>query len=372
MPAMPDAKPTPARDLAFVPGTELVFGPQAARRRQVSDAVARISRGWGFTDIILPSFDDRRTFDGSDAKESDLYRFLDREGRWLTLRADFTLIAAKALAIELRREPRMIRASYEGRVFRFQPSGHGARVEQSQRGLEWVNASGVVYDAASLCIAAECLKELGLHDAAIVIGHAGFVSAALGEKGRTDRALLEAIDHKNPARIRELAKRRGLDAEQTELLTQLPGLCGGREVIARARSIASSPDAVAALDELEALAGLLQNTGSQLKPLFDLGEVRQYHYYSGMMFKIYHSRVGDDLGGGGRYDRLFDRYGLDVPAVGFGFDLARLTEALPRSESGAEIGAVSIDAASETNALARALEARARGDQVLLIGKQGI
>lgn len=361
---MPDTS-IRSRDLAFAPGTELVFGPQAARRRQVSDTIARVSRGWGFTDIILPSFDDRRTFEGADVSEADLLRFMDREGRWLTLRADFTLIAAKALAIELRREPRMIRASYEGRVFRFQASGHGARVEQSQRGLEWVNARGAVFDAALLCIAAECLAELGLKDATLVVGHAGFVASALGDKGKSDRALLEAIDHKNVARIKELAHRRGLDAERAALLAELPSLSGGAEVISRARSIAPFAGAHTALDELDALAGMLREAGSGVAPLFDLGEVRQFNYYSGMMFKIYHSRVGDDLGGGGRYDRLFDRYGLDVPAVGFGFDLARLTDALPRRENG-ETAQVPVNARSGAVALREAIELRAKGQGVSL------
>ncbi len=365
---MPQARTTNARDLAFVPGTELVFGPQAARRRQVSDTIARVSRGWGFTDIILPSFDDRRTFEGGDAHDADLYRFMDREGRWLTLRADFTLIAAKALAVELRREPRTIRASYEGRVFRFQPSGHGARVEQSQRGLEWVNAPGTTFDAATLCIAGECLSALGLHDAVLVVGHAAFIGAALGEKGRGDRALLEALDHKNPARIHELAKRRGLDATRTELLARLPGLCGGPEVIALARTIAPEPEAAAALDELEALARTLRESVASLNVLYDLGEVRQFSYYSGMMFKVYHHGVGEELGGGGRYDRLFDRYGLDVPAIGFGFDLARLTEALPRTEVHGAASVASATAGQGAQGLKSLLEARGRGEQAILAG----
>lgn len=361
---MPDTS-IRSRNLAFAPGTELVFGPQAARRRQVSDTIARVSRGWGFTDIILPSFDDRRTFDGADASEADLFRIMDREGRWLTLRADFTLIAAKALAIELRREPRMIRASYEGRVFRFQASGHGARVEQSQRGLEWVNARGSIYDAAVLCIAMECLGELGLKDATLVVGHAGFVASVLGDNAKCDRALLEAIDHKNVARIRELAHRRGLEPARAALLAELPSLCGGPEVIARARQIAPFSGAKSALDDLDALATLLREAGAGVMPLFDLGEVRQFSYYSGMMFKIYHARVGEEVGGGGRYDRLFERYGLDIPAVGFGFDLARLTDALPRGENG-EAALAAVNARHGAVALREALELRAKGQSVSL------
>ncbi|NJN83160.1 MAG: hypothetical protein HC802_13330 [Caldilineaceae bacterium] len=98
--------------------------------------------GWGFDEIILPGFDSADDF----SDQNGLYSLIDREGHRLALRADFTQMASKALAMELRREARQIRATYEGRVYRFQPSGHGRRVEQTQRGLEWVNARGAVYD----------------------------------------------------------------------------------------------------------------------------------------------------------------------------------------------------------------------------------
>ena len=103
-----------AKQLSFPPGTELVFGPQAERRRFISDQIAEVFRGWGFNEIILPAFDSGETFEGAPdlADETELYHLTDREGRRLTLRADFTLIAAKALAMDLRRENRPVRACY--------------------------------------------------------------------------------------------------------------------------------------------------------------------------------------------------------------------------------------------------------------------
>ncbi len=361
---------TNAKDLTFPPGTEIVFGPQAHRRSYVNDTIARVFAGWSFSEIILPSFDARQTFAGASGDDPDAYTMIDREGNALALRADFTQIAAKALAIELRRENRTIRACYEGRVYRFQPSGHGARVEQSQRGLEWVNVRGAIYDAATILIARECLDALGLDDAALVVGHAGFVNAALGERGRADRALLEAVDHKNPARIREIAKRRGLDDKSAELLAQLPSLCGGAEVLKEARALAPRPEAAKALDELAEIAKLLEAVGG-LKGgiLIDLGEVRRFEYYSGTMFKIYHPRVGDDLGGGGRYDRLFDRYGLDVPAVGLGLDIARVTDALPREDVNGHAKPQNVAASKGAAALKDLLKARGEGKVVALEGQ---
>lgn len=348
--------------LSFPPGTELVFGPQAARRTRIDSELARVMHGWGFDEIILPGFDVPETFE-SLSSDAGLYRLVDREGHNLVLRADFTQIASKALAMELRRDRRQIRATYEGRVYRFQPSGHGHRVEQSQRGLEWVNAPGPLFDAACILIARECLQAVGIGNAVIVVGHAGFVNAVLGQRGGQDRRLHEALDHKNPSRIRELALRMGLDGDSARLLETLPLLTGGAEVLRQASQFNLSPAARDALADLEAIDALLAQSGAN-DVLFDLGEVRQFHYYSGAMFKVYSSAVGEELGGGGRYDRLYDRFGLDVPAVGFGFNLARLTEAAPRDFGGdAKPAAVS---AAAPGALRQALALRAQGKAVAL------
>lgn len=345
--------------LSFPPGTELVFGPQAARRTRIDSELARVIHGWGFDEIILPGFDTAEAFDNADG----LYTLIDREGTKLALRADFTQMASKALAIELRRDNRQVRATYEGRIYRFQPGGHGHRVEQTQRGLEWLNARGPVYDAANLLIARECLRAVGIEAPVIVVGHAGFVNAVLGDRGRAERRLLEALDHKNPSRIRVVAERIGLDTDTVKVLETLPMLTGGAEVLAQAGKFALNKAGRAALDDLAAIGALLADCGAN-DVLFDLGEVRQFDYYSGAMFKVYARGVGDELGGGGRYDRLYDRFGLDVPAVGLGFDVARLAEAAPRDLGGnGDVAAVS---AAAPGALQEVLKKRALGLNVTL------
>lgn len=358
------------KQLSFPPGTELVFGPQAVRRQWISDRISQVLRGWGFDEIVLPAFDSAETFEDLPERtdEAELYTLIDREGRRLTLRADFTLIAAKALAMELRREPRQIRACYEGRVYRFAPSGHGHRVEQPQRGLEWVNAAGAPYDAAVLMLALECLDNVGAKDARLVVGHAGFVHAVLSENGRRERRLLEALDYKNPTRIRQVAQRIGLDSDTVALLEALPLLTGGPEVFESVRKFALSNYAAVALEKLEALYKILEEAGAADRVLLDLGEVRRADYYSGFMFKVYDPSVGEELGGGGRYDHLFDRYGMDVPAVGFGVNLARLAEAT--SENGyADDNSESVDAKTGAVGLKRVAELRAAGKSILLEDK---
>lgn len=348
------------RHLTFPPGTELAFGPQAERLERVSATLADVFRGWGFQSLQLPTFDVHETFREIAGRH---YRLTDPEGRELTLRADFTQAAAKALAPLLAASERQLRAWYHGRVFRFESSGHAARVETTQSGVEWLRADGRVFDAALLALADECLVACGITDAQIVVGHAGFVQSVLGDNGRNDPDLAEALDQKNPSRIREVAKRIGID--DPTLLAKLPVLCGGREVLNDARELGVGDEATQALDELNALADSLESLPLTNGLLFDLGEVRRFDYYSGIMFKVYHSASGSELAGGGRYDSLYQSHGLTVPSVGLAFDDVGLAGVAPQRNRADDTTLID---ASSPDALAQLVAQRRDGNSATLEG----
>jgi ATP phosphoribosyltransferase regulatory subunit HisZ len=56
----------------------------------------------------------------------------------------------------------------------------------------------------------------------------------------------------------------------------------------------------------------------------DLGLLRDLGYYSGAILEVYDPALGHVLGGGGRYDELLRRFGVDLPAAGFALYLERV------------------------------------------------
>ena len=60
----------------------------------------------------------------------------------------------------------------------------------------------------------------------------------------------------------------------------------------------------------------------------DLGEIRGFDYYSGILFRVYVPGLGFEVALGGRYDGLPAQFGYDTPAVGFSFTLERLEQVL--------------------------------------------
>jgi ATP phosphoribosyltransferase regulatory subunit len=57
-------------------------------------------------------------------------------------------------------------------------------------------------------------------------------------------------------------------------------------------------------------------------------------YYTGFVFEGYVDDLGFSLCGGGRYDGLLPRFGLDVPAVGWMCGIERILIALQRRAGG--------------------------------------
>jgi ATP phosphoribosyltransferase regulatory subunit len=58
--------------------------------------------------------------------------------------------------------------------------------------------------------------------------------------------------------------------------------------------------------------------------------VRGLDYYTGLVFRVFAPGLGFEVGGGGRYDTLLERFGRPLPAVGFMLGLDRVVLLLER------------------------------------------
>jgi ATP phosphoribosyltransferase regulatory subunit len=68
----------------------------------------------------------------------------------------------------------------------------------------------------------------------------------------------------------------------------------------------------------------LERRGVADRVQIDLGLLRDLGYYSGAILEVYDPALGHVLGGGGRYDGLLKRFGVDLPAAGFALYLERV------------------------------------------------
>ena len=64
---------------------------------------------------------------------------------------------------------------------------------------------------------------------------------------------------------------------------------------------------------------------------FDLGLLRDFDYYTGMIFEGYTPELGYPIIGGGRYDKMMAAFGSPCPAIGFALGVDRIALALARA-----------------------------------------
>ena len=97
-------------------------------------------------------------------------------------------------------------------------------------------------------------------------------------------------------------------------------------MIKEARELIRNARSVEALDHLEEIYSIFESLDLAHHLTIDLGEVRGFDYYTGILFRAYVPQLGFEVASGGRYDGLADTFGEDLPAVGFSFSLDRLEQ----------------------------------------------
>jgi len=304
-----------------IPGTQDLLFEAARRLRRCEAALCERFETAGYAEVIPPAIE------AADVFGPEAFRALDRSGKLIALRADFTAQVARIAATRLAgMSP--LRLYYRGSIVRRVAPDSGPIHERLQAGCELVGAAGPEADAEILALAATALHALGVKGR-ISLGSTGYFSAlaaAAGASPRLAAALNDAVDRKDLPTLRTLCEREVVPGKAREailMLAQPPRLqTEARELLARAEALAPSEDALQALRRISAALAAAKSPGAELE--VDLGEVRGLGYYTGIVFNLYATGSPRPVGGGGRYDTLLGRFGDPRPAVGFSLDLDAL------------------------------------------------
>jgi ATP phosphoribosyltransferase regulatory subunit len=319
--------------------------PEAAERRALARKVLHVFELSGYELITPPVFEHAEVVArGNDALESrDLLRFVEPEsGEVAVLRPDITPQIARIVATRLAKRPSPFRLCYEGRVFRRQRGRARSHRQVSQCGVECVGLGGVEGDTESIALAARACTEVGLRDFRIELSDIRLVRSLLDQVPEAARAAVtETMAAKDVTALAAVLHNCGIGKTLTGRLTALVGCYGGPEVLAEARKRFRWAEARKALGSLHELTRRLGALGLADRIGFDLGETRGLSYYTGVHFNVLAPGPGEALGGGGRYDSLLSRFGLDAPATGFALDLRNLQWTLHNA-------GVTVDAGSPT------------------------
>jgi ATP phosphoribosyltransferase regulatory subunit len=296
-----------------------------AARRGLEERLLNVFRRWGYREVATPVLEYLDTFlHGAGPGVSDrLLKLVDAGGEVLALRPEMTVPLARFAATRLLPAGSApVRLAYVAEVFRGQERGSGRLREFTQAGVELIGDGRLYADVEVIALAAEALSVAGVPDAVISVGHAGFLRGVLST---LPDELAEAA--RDVLYRRAFAELSGLTpaGPAREALRTLPTLRGDR-ALERAGRLAASVESLQALEALRTVLDGVAAHRHRVRVEVDLGLIRDFDYYSGVVFEAHGPRGGMPLLGGGRYDGLLARFGHPAPATGFAIGLERVLD----------------------------------------------
>ena len=323
-------------DIALPRGISDLLPEAAAKIGLIEDRLLHVFELWGFRRVITPrlEYEDVLATGMGDGLKGKTYRFDDRQsGRLLALPPDITPQIARIAATRMASVPLPHRISYSERVLRQTEIQAGRSREIFQTGVELIGLNSPEADAEMIVMSIEAMQELGLDNFTLDLGQVEFCQGVFQASGLSGDPLLqmrEAVSRKDSSAVAALLKENPVSPDSARELSTLPRLFGGRDVLKKAQEIVTNPRSVAALDNLQQVLDILDIHGVTEFLSIDLGETRGLDYHTGITFEGFVTGFGEPVCSGGRYDNLIIRYGMDVPATGFTFNLLNLLQTVER------------------------------------------
>jgi ATP phosphoribosyltransferase regulatory subunit len=306
--------------------------------RRLNLALIEVFERYGYGEVATPAIEYDEVLARGDGRSAGSgYRFFDESGQMLALRAEMTVPIARLAARRYADAEEPVRLCYLAKAFRAVRPQRGQMREYTQAGVELIGVPAPQGTAEVIEVLEASLDSVGLDRAVIGLGDADLyrqLLAELGVEGEARASILERLaTHDLVGLEAELSA--VVDDDKCQTCVALSQLRGGREVLDEARALGG--DAVErAIARLEATYAELESRGAAERVQIDLGLLRDLGYYSGAILEVYDPALGHVLGGGGRYDGLLKRFGLDRPAAGFALYMERIhvaqMEEEPRGE----------------------------------------
>ncbi len=309
-------------------GTRDFLPDEMERRRYYEGKLRSVALRFGFRETETPIFENSELFILRSGPNilNELYVFKDKGDRELALRPELTAPAIRMFVNNMSNEPKPIKIFYFGQCFRYERPQSGRYREFFQFGAEIIGSATPETDAETIALAVAMIKDLGLKEYKVSIGHIGVLRQKLADAGvpneRTTE-VLQKLDKKLYDEARPMMEDMNIVQSDIDDIFELTGTVGGTEVLDKVLGDAG--------DHLRAVISLLSAMGvNDVK--IDLGVVRGLDYYTGMVFEAEAPVLGAEkqICGGGSYtlSELFG--GEKVFSTGFAIGFDRILLAMQK------------------------------------------
>ncbi|MGO1369999.1 histidine--tRNA ligase [Senegalia sp. (in: firmicutes)] len=311
-------------------GTKDVLPNESYKWQYLEKVFREVCNNFGYKELRTPTFEHTELFERgvgetTDVVQKEMYTFLDKGDRSITLKAEGTAPAARSyIENKLYADPQPIKTFYITPIFRYERPQKGRLREHHQFGVEVYGSESPSIDAEVMSILDNLYKKLGIKGIELQINSIGCSKC----RPNYDQALKEFLNEKlddlcetcnsrfdtNPMRILD-CKNDNCQKQLEDAPTMLDYLCD---------ECNQHFDMVKAyLDNLE------------IEYIVNPRIVRGLDYYTKTAFEFISSEIGakSTVCGGGRYDGLVEQIGgPHTPAIGFGMGMERLLLTLENND----------------------------------------
>jgi ATP phosphoribosyltransferase regulatory subunit len=291
--------------------------------------VINLFRRWSYHKVLTTTLEFGACVQPNPDVEDQIYKFFDRKGHILALRPELTTPIARLVSTRMRGQELPLRLCYSADVFR---NSLNRNREFRQVGVELVGSNASLADAEIIALAVETIKCLGVGDFQINLGHMGIFSGLMKEAGISEvlqTQLEDFLARKDMVGVEILIRQSNLSNKLQEILLRLPHLNGREEILDEVLSWSQSKDIKEAVEGLRQIYRYLADFGIQKYIALDLGILRGFSYYTGVIFEGYLPGVGFPVIEGGRYDMLYADFGYPLAATGFALHLGSILGQFP-------------------------------------------
>lgn len=299
------------------------FLPGTVEKWQYLEETARdLTELYRYREVRTPIFEQTELFkrgvgETTDIVEKEMYTFLDKGERSMTLRPEGTAGVVRAYAEnKLYAEPDVTKLYYIGPMFRYEQPQSGRSRQFHQFGIEAIGAINPAIDAEVISLGYEYCRKLGLKDVRVEINSIGTGDTRTAYRS----ALLDFLTPMKADLCRDCQSRmernplRVLDCKVDQ------------------HRFTGAPSILDYLDEdsrshFEQVKAYL--TTMEVPFVVNHRMVRGLDYYTHTAFEYKAAGIGaiDTIGGGGRYNGLVGQIAgsqHDQPGVGLGLGLERV------------------------------------------------
>ena len=340
-----------------IKGTLDFFDESAMKYRYLEKTISEVIKNYGYQEIITPIFENTELFVRSSGDESDIvnkemYTFLDKGKRSITLRPEGTAAVVRSfLENKMYANNQLTKLYYFGPMFRYERPQAGRYRQFTQFGIEAFGTASPLLDADVIISAYQIFEKLGIDNLKLKVNTIGDFASR-----QTYANVLKNYFGKHIDSLCSDCQRR-IDKNTMRILDCK--VDKDNPVLQNAPKITDSLSAEAK-QYFEEVIKILEY--HHIPYEVDENLVRGLDYYTDTVFE-YLIESDDDLNGlaicgGGKYSDMVKSFGgPDIPGIGYAFGIERIIsimdqkELFPKLKPDADIIIIALDDLSKVHSL---------------------